>query len=49
MYAADAVMNMIKTLVMKQVMLHRTPFEKLPEDWICPDCGEEKEHFIEIE
>ena len=26
-----------------------TPFEKLPEDWICPDCGEEKEHFIEIE
>lgn len=26
-----------------------TLFEKLPEDWICPDCGEEKTAFIEIE
>lgn len=25
-----------------------TPFEKLPEEWICPDCGEEKEEFIEV-
>ncbi len=24
-----------------------TPFEKLPEEWICPDCGEDKENFIE--
>ncbi len=24
-----------------------TPFEKLPEEWICPACGEEKENFIE--
>ena len=24
-----------------------TLFEKLPEEWICPDCGEEKVHFIE--
>lgn len=24
-----------------------TLFEKLPEEWICPDCGEEKIHFIE--
>ena len=26
-----------------------TLFEKLPEEWICPDCGEEKTAFIEIE
>lgn len=25
-----------------------TPFEKLPEEWICPDCGEAKEEFIEV-
>ena len=24
-----------------------TPFDKLPEEWICPDCGESKEEFIE--
>lgn len=24
-----------------------TLFEKLPEEWICPECGEEKDHFIE--
>lgn len=24
-----------------------TLFEKLPEEWICPDCGEAKESFIE--
>ncbi|MEG0597516.1 MAG: acyl-CoA dehydrogenase family protein, partial [Oscillospiraceae bacterium] len=24
-----------------------TLFEKLPEEWICPDCGEEKLNFIE--
>ena len=23
-----------------------TLFEKLPEEWICPDCGESKEMFI---
>ncbi|MDR3258353.1 MAG: acyl-CoA dehydrogenase family protein [Fusobacteriaceae bacterium] len=23
-----------------------TKFEKLPEEWICPDCGEEKDKFI---
>ena len=22
-----------------------TPFEKLPEDWTCPDCGVEKDWF----
>lgn len=25
-----------------------TLFEALPEEWICPDCGEEKDNFIEI-
>lgn len=24
-----------------------TPFDKLPEEWTCPDCGEEKEMYIE--
>lgn len=24
-----------------------TPFEKLPEEWICPECGEAKDQFIE--
>jgi rubredoxin len=22
-----------------------TSFEDLPEDWVCPDCGEPKEEF----
>ncbi len=22
-----------------------TAFEDLPDDWVCPDCGEEKEAF----
>ena len=22
-----------------------TPFENLPEDWVCPPCGVTKEHF----
>lgn len=26
-----------------------TKFEKLPDGWICPECGEEKEQFIEVE
>ena len=26
-----------------------TLFEKLPDEWICPDCGEEKTAFIEVE
>lgn len=25
-----------------------TLFEALPEEWICPDCGEEKDMFIEV-
>lgn len=24
-----------------------TLFEKLPEEWVCPECGEDKEQFIE--
>lgn len=25
-----------------------TPFENLPADWVCPDCGADREYF-EIE
>ena len=25
-----------------------TTFEKLPEEWICPLCGESKDEFIEV-
>lgn len=24
-----------------------TAFDELPEDWICPDCGADKEQFSE--
>lgn len=26
-----------------------TPFEKLPDDWVCPVCGAGKEDFEEVE
>jgi rubredoxin len=26
-----------------------TAFEDLPDDWVCPDCGVEKEEFEAIE
>lgn len=26
-----------------------TPFEELPEDWVCPDCGADKSHFKPLE
>ena len=26
-----------------------TPFDDLPEDWTCPDCGVEKEDFEVLE
>ena len=26
-----------------------TPFEQLPDDWVCPLCGEEKSAFVAIE
>jgi rubredoxin len=26
-----------------------TPFEDLPEDWTCPDCGATKEDFERVE
>lgn len=29
-------------------ILPGTLFDALPEEWICPDCGEEKEMFIEV-
>ncbi|MCM8797753.1 MAG: rubredoxin [Candidatus Omnitrophica bacterium] len=25
-----------------------TPFQDLPEDWVCPECGVNKEQFEEI-
>ena len=26
-----------------------TPFEDLPETWVCPRCGAEKEYFVKID
>ena len=26
-----------------------TPFEQLPDDWVCPECGVGKELFVELE
>jgi len=26
-----------------------TPFEELPDDWVCPICGAGKEDFEEVE
>jgi rubredoxin len=26
-----------------------TPFEDLPDDWVCPDCGVEKDMFEPVE
>lgn len=26
-----------------------TPFEELPEDWCCPECGAEKEFFEKLD
>jgi rubredoxin len=26
-----------------------TPFEDLPEDWVCPECGAEKDMFQKLE
>ena len=26
-----------------------TPFSELPDDWICPDCGAEKDEFSVVE
>jgi rubredoxin len=23
-----------------------TPFESLPEDWVCPECGASKDEFV---
>jgi len=25
-----------------------TPFENLPDDWVCPECGVEKDMFEEL-
>jgi rubredoxin len=26
-----------------------TPFEDLPDDWVCPKCAAEKEYFEKVE
>lgn len=26
----------------------RTPFESLPDDWVCPGCGAAKDQFIPL-
>jgi rubredoxin len=26
-----------------------TPFEALPDDWVCPDCGADKDMFEKVE
>lgn len=26
-----------------------TPFQDLPDDWVCPKCGAEKEHFYPVD
>jgi len=26
-----------------------TPFEQLPDDWVCPDCGVGKEEFDPVD
>ena len=26
-----------------------TPFEDIPEDWVCPECGAEKSEFEPVE
>ena len=26
-----------------------TPFEQLPDDWVCPECGVEKDMFEPVE
>lgn len=26
-----------------------TPFEELPEDWVCPECGVGKDHFSAVD
>ncbi len=26
-----------------------TPFEELPDDWVCPECGATKDQFERIE
>ena len=26
-----------------------TEFEDLPDDWVCPDCGDPKEIFVPVE
>jgi rubredoxin len=25
-----------------------TPFEEIPDDWVCPICGADKTHFVKL-
>lgn len=33
----------------KSGVLPGTPFEKLPDNWVCPDCGAEKDMFEKVQ
>ena len=47
MYVWDAVMNMIRKGGDPDAGIEPgTPFEALPEDWICPECGVSKSEMI---
>jgi rubredoxin len=26
-----------------------TPFQKIPDSWVCPECGVDKEMFVQLE
>ena len=30
-------------------ILAGTPFEELPDDWVCPECGVGKDYFEKVE
>jgi Rubredoxin len=32
----------------KNGIMPGTPFEELPDDWVCPVCGVAKSHFNEV-
>lgn len=50
MYARAADMNMFRILGdMEAEIAPGTTFEKLPDDWTCPDCQEEKHNFIQAD
>ena len=43
-----AAMNMIRCWeIRKMILLRVRRLKSLPEEWICPECGEAKDQFIE--